>query len=64
MDVITRETLFNRVRSWILEAGALIREKMHNPLTIDTKSNPKDLVTEMDREVEFFFCNKNKNILS
>ncbi|MBO1003558.1 inositol monophosphatase family protein [Pseudogracilibacillus auburnensis] len=60
MDVITREILFNRVRSWVLEAGALIRKKMHDPLTIDTKSNPKDLVTEMDREVEFFFASKIK----
>src|SRR5699024_9379441 len=28
--------------------------------TIGTKSNPKDLVTEMDRKVEFFFANKIK----
>src|SRR5690625_550643 len=60
MDVIKRETLFNRVRSWILEAGALIRNKINDPLTIDTKSNPKDLVTEMDRKVEFFFASKIK----
>lgn len=60
MDEITREILFNRVRSWVLEAGALIRKKMHDPLTIDIKSNPKDLVTEMDREVEFFFAKKIK----
>lgn len=60
MDLITREALFNQVRSWILEAGDLIRKKMYNPLTIDTKSNPNDLVTELDKEVEFFFASKIK----
>lgn len=60
MDEVTRENLFNRVRDWTLEAGALIREKMYHPLTIDTKSNPNDLVTQMDQEVEFFFANNIK----
>lgn len=60
MDAIKREILFNRIRSWILDAGALIRNKIDDPLTIDTKSNSKDLVTEMDREVEFFFATKIK----
>ncbi|MEI3606766.1 inositol monophosphatase family protein [Pseudogracilibacillus sp. SE30717A] len=60
MDVITRETLFNRVRAWILEAGAIIRNQINDPLEINTKSNPKDLVTEMDRKVEFFFASKIK----
>src|SRR5690625_1463383 len=58
MDVITREILFNRVRLWILEAGAFIRNKINDPLQINTKSNPKDLVTEMDRKVEYFFASK------
>src|SRR5699024_2716654 len=60
MDEITREILFNQTRAWVLEAGALIREKMHRPLTIDTKSNPNDLVTQLDQEVEFFFAEKIK----
>lgn len=60
MDVIQREILFNRIRSWILDAGNIIRENMYDPLTIDTKSNPKDLVTELDRQVEFFFATKIK----
>ena len=58
MDVITRETMFNRVRAWILEAGAFIRNQINDPLVINTKSNPNDLVTEMDRKVEFFFASK------
>lgn len=60
MDVIDREILFNRVRAWILEAGSLIRRKMNDPLSISTKSSPKDLVTQIDKEVEFFFANKIK----
>lgn len=60
MDEITRETLFNQGRAWMLEAGALIREKIHLPLTVHTKSNPNDLVTQLDREVELFFANKIK----
>src|SRR5699024_8029446 len=64
MDEITREILFNRVRAWVLEAGALIREKMYRPLTIDTKSNPNDLVTQLDQEVEFFFAKKIKRYFS
>src|SRR5690625_2155582 len=60
MDTIEREILANRLRSWILQAGKLIRDKMNDPLTISTKSNPKDLVTEMDKEVEFFFATKIK----
>lgn len=60
MDKIEREILFNRIRAWVLDAGAIIREKIHDPRTISTKSNPKDLVTEMDRAVEFFFAKKIK----
>lgn len=58
MNKVTREALFNQLRAWMLEAGALIRNKINNPRTIDTKSNPNDLVTEMDREVEAFFADK------
>jgi len=60
MDTIEREILSNRLRSWILQAGKLIRDKINDPLTVSTKSNPKDLVTEMDKEVEFFFATKIK----
>src|SRR5699024_8438701 len=61
MNKITREALFNQVRAWMLQAGSMIRESIAEPRTIDIKSNPKDLVTEMDREVELFFANKIKN---
>lgn len=61
MDLIERESLFNQTRDWILEAGSIIRNKINNPLTIKTKSNPKDLVTEVDREIELFFVERIKN---
>src|SRR5699024_2608577 len=60
MDLITRETLFNQIRSWILDAGSIIRNIINYPLKVGIKSNPQDLVTEMDREVEFFFAEKIK----
>lgn len=58
MNKVAREALFNQVRAWTLQAGALIREEIYKPRTIDTKSNPNDLVTEMDRAVEAFFADK------
>lgn len=60
MDEIFRESLYNRLRDWILQAGEMIREKIDAPLAVDTKSTPKDLVTEMDWEVEVFFAKKIK----
>lgn len=60
MDSIVREALFNHVRSWILDAGALIKERIDDPLKVETKSTENDLVTEIDREVEAFFAKKIK----
>ncbi len=58
MDSIVREALFNQVRSWMLDAGTLIKERIDDPFKINTKSNVNDLVTEVDQEVEKFFSNK------
>src|SRR5690625_401446 len=58
MNEITREALFNQVRDWTLQAGILIREKINSPGKIDIKSNPNELITEVDKELEFFFANK------
>lgn len=55
-----RESLFNQAKEWILEAGTNIRNKINEPLTIDTKSNPNDLVTTMDKETESYFASKIK----
>lgn len=44
----------------IKEAGQKIREDIHEPLNIDAKSNPNDLVTNMDKSTEIFLT---QNIL-
>lgn len=53
-------TLYNQARAWVIEAGTLVRDNLHIPLTIDTKSNANDLVTQVDQEVEYFFVSKIK----
>lgn len=42
-------------KKWIKEAGELIKHSLSRTLTIQTKSNPNDLVTEIDKAVEQFF---------
>jgi myo-inositol-1(or 4)-monophosphatase len=58
MDKAFRERLFNQAKEWIREAGAHIRTNIHEPLAVDTKSNPNDLVTAMDKETEAYFASK------
>lgn len=60
MDSVVREALFNHVRSWILDAGELIKERIDGPFEVSTKSNANDLVTEVDQDVERFFAKKIK----
>lgn len=60
MDAVTREEVYNNAKKWILEAGATIRDKIKDPLVIDFKSNPNDLVTTMDKETEKYFVEKIK----
>ncbi|MBO1198623.1 inositol monophosphatase family protein [Staphylococcus simiae] len=45
----------------ILEAGIKIRQLMEQELTIDTKSNPNDLVTNVDKATEVFINDMIKN---
>ncbi|MFC0470574.1 inositol monophosphatase family protein [Halalkalibacter kiskunsagensis] len=45
-------------RNWIYEAASLIKQSLANPIQIESKSNPDDLVTEVDRAVESFFYHK------
>ncbi|MFK2824862.1 inositol monophosphatase family protein [Bacillus sp. B190/17] len=44
-----------QVKMWIMEAGSSIRESFQHSLSIQTKSNPNDLVTNIDKETERFF---------
>jgi len=50
------QDIYQKARTWVLEAGARLRSKMHEPLVIETKSDANDLVTEMDQETERFFA--------
>ena len=58
MTEINHIELYNDAKKWILEAGANIREKINDPLIIDTKSDANDLVTTMDKETEKYFAEK------
>lgn len=60
MDKTSRETIFNQAKQWILEAGEMIRRNINEPLTVDTKSNPNDLVTTVDKNTEQYFANNIK----
>ncbi|SHF48388.1 inositol monophosphatase family protein [Ornithinibacillus halophilus] len=60
MDADLRSNLFQQAKDWVMEAGANIKAKIDDPLTINTKSNAKDLVTHMDQETERFFQTKIK----
>ncbi|WP_203247586.1 inositol monophosphatase family protein [Sporosarcina beigongshangi] len=56
MDKKLRDDIFQHAKEWVLQAGETIRTKINDPLIIDTKSNPKDLVTTMDKETEYFLA--------
>jgi myo-inositol-1(or 4)-monophosphatase len=45
-------------KRWIAEAGEKIRNSFDSALSIQYKSNPNDLVTNMDKEIEQFFIEK------
>ncbi|MEI4621304.1 inositol monophosphatase family protein [Bacillus pfraonensis] len=47
-------------KQWIREAGKRLMASLQKTLTIETKSNAADLVTNMDRETEQFFIRKIK----
>lgn len=47
-----------KVKEWVREAGQLIKNSFSKTLTIQTKSNQNDLVTEIDKQTEQFFINK------
>ena len=45
-------------KQWVKEAGERIRASFDKTLNIETKSNPNDLVTNIDKEIEQFFIKK------
>ncbi len=44
----------------IFEAGKRIRDSFSYDMVVETKSDPNDLVTNIDRETELFFIEKIK----
>jgi myo-inositol-1(or 4)-monophosphatase len=56
MEQQQRNELFEQAKTWIIEAGDQIRKKIDQPRNIQTKSNPNDLVTEMDEKTEEFLA--------
>lgn len=55
-----RNSIYLNARAWVLEAGQQIRNQINEPRIIGTKSNPNDLVTEMDKQIEAFLVGKIK----
>lgn len=52
------ESIDRCAKQWVKEAGDRIRSSFHETLNIQTKSNPNDLVTNIDKEIEQFFIGK------
>lgn len=47
-------------KKWVEKAGERIKKSFATPLDIETKSNPNDLVTNIDKATEIFFIEKIK----
>jgi myo-inositol-1(or 4)-monophosphatase len=47
-----------KAKQWIKEAGERIRNSFETTLSIQYKSNPNDLVTNMDKDIEQFLIGK------
>ncbi|WP_462409120.1 inositol monophosphatase family protein [Neobacillus sp. Marseille-QA0830] len=52
------DIIYSHAQQWVKEAGERIRSSFDETLDIQTKSNPNDLVTNMDKEIEQFFIGK------
>ncbi|RDI47608.1 inositol monophosphatase family protein [Falsibacillus pallidus] len=48
-------------KKWLKEAGESIKASFENKLSVTTKSNPNDLVTNIDKETEQYFIQQIKN---
>jgi myo-inositol-1(or 4)-monophosphatase len=54
------DSIDHSAKEWIKEAGQMIRSSFDKTLNIQTKSDPNDLVTNIDQEIEQFFIKKIK----
>lgn len=60
MDEINWLELEKIAISWVKEAAKQLKESLFENIKVEYKSNPDDLVTEMDRKIERFFLYKIK----
>lgn len=60
MIIVDEREVFTYAMNWLREAGEKIKRSLAQPLTIEEKSNPNDLVTNIDKEIEYFFVKKIK----
>lgn len=56
------EGIYANAKEWVNEAGDKIRLSFDKTLNIQTKTNPNDLVTNIDKETERFFINKIRSV--
>ncbi|WML43564.1 inositol monophosphatase family protein [Neobacillus sp. PS3-40] len=56
------ESIDTYAKKWVKEAGQMIRASFDKTLNIQTKSDPNDLVTNIDQEIEQFFISKIREI--
>lgn len=54
------DDIFEHAKKWILAAGETIRLRINDPMIIETKSNPNDLVTTIDKETEYYLATQIK----
>ena len=55
---MNKQELIHQIKIWLKEAAEKIRRVQIKTLKVDQKTNRKDLVTNMDREVQAFLIEK------
>lgn len=56
--MINWKEIDKHAKQWVRDAGERIRQSFESTLSIQYKSNPNDLVTNMDKEIEQFLIGK------
>lgn len=54
--------IYAQAKQWVQEAGNKIRLSFDEILTIQSKTNPNDLVTNIDKDIEQFFIRKIREV--
>lgn len=53
-----QQAMVVEIKTWIYEAGEMIKTKLASPLIVEEKTGKSDLVTNVDKETEAFFIKK------